>query len=127
MSIIAFKDTKVLIQGITGKAAQHHTMNMLAYGTDIVAGTRPGAGGQMVHGVPVYDTVEAACKKHKVDATILFIPAKAVMASAIEAMNNGIKLIVIVSEHVPLKDAMTIMLHKKKHDAIVNRPPTRRA
>jgi succinyl-CoA synthetase alpha subunit len=124
MSILAFKGTQVLIQGITGTAARHHTENMLAYGTRIVAGTRPGAGGQEVAGVPVYNSVAEAAKRHRIDASILFIPAKLVMASALEALEAGIKLLVIVSEHVPLHDAMRIMEAKQKHGAVIIGPNT---
>ena len=124
MSILAFRDTNVLIQGITGRAARHHTENMLAYGTNIVAGTRPGAGGQEVAGVPVYDSVEDACRNHKIDASILFIPAKGVKDSAVEALNAGVKLLVIVTEHVPLHDAMLLMEKKKDHNAVIIGPNT---
>lgn len=124
MSILAFKDTQVLIQGITGKAARHHTENMLAYGTRIVAGTRPGAGGQKVAGVPVYDTVAEALEQHRIDASILFIPAKAVKDSALEALRAGIKLLVIVTEHVPLHDALVIMEEKEKQGAVIIGPNT---
>jgi len=124
MSILAFKDTQVLIQGITGKAARHHTENMLAYGTRIVAGTRPGAGGQQVAGVPVYDTVAQALERHRIDASILFIPAKAVKDSALEALRAGIELLVIVSEHVPLHDALVIMEEKERQGAVIIGPNT---
>jgi succinyl-CoA synthetase alpha subunit len=124
MSIVAFKNTHVLVQGITGGMARHHTQNMLAYGTKIVAGVRPGAAGQEVHGVPVYDSVADACAKQRIDASILFIPAKGVKDSALDALRNGIKLVVIVTEHVPLRDAMIIMEEKVKRCAIVIGPNT---
>jgi len=124
MSILAFKDTNVLIQGITGTAARHHTKNMLAYGTRIVAGVRPGAGGQMVEGVPVFDSVAEACANKTVDASILFIPAAAVKEAALDAMYNGIKLLVIVTEHVPLQDAMIIMEHKRRTGTTIIGPNT---
>ena len=124
MSILAYRDTQVLIQGITGTAARHHTENMLAYGTRIVAGTRPGAAGQEVAGVPVFDSVADACAAHRIDATILFIPAKFVKASALEALAAGIKLLVIVTEHVPLHDAMVIMEARQKAGAVIVGPNT---
>lgn len=124
MSILAFKDTNVLIQGITGTAARHHTKNMLAYGTKIVAGARPGAGGQEVEGVPVYNTVAEACNDKKIDASILFIPAAAVKDAALDAMNNGIKLLVIVTEHVPLQDAMIVMEYKRRTGTTIIGPNT---
>jgi len=124
MSILAFKETNVLIQGITGRAARHHTQNMLAYGTSIVAGSRPGAGGEEVHGVPVYDSVAEACACHRIDASVLFIPATRVKDAALEALNAGIRLLVIVAEHVPLHDAMIIMEEKKKREAVIIGPNT---
>lgn len=109
MSILINANTKVLIQGITGNAARHHTENMLAYGTKIVAGARPGAGGEMVHSIPVYNTAQEAARQHSLDAAILFVPAKAMKQSAFDALNAGIKLIVMVSEHVPLHDTIMII------------------
>jgi succinyl-CoA synthetase alpha subunit len=124
MSIIAFKNTRVMIQGITGNAARYHTKNMLDYGTKIVAGSRPGAAGQDVHGVPVYDTVADAVKQQQAEASILFIPAVFVKDAAIEALSAGIKLLVIVAEHVPLHDAMILMEEKRKYNAIIIGPNT---
>jgi succinyl-CoA synthetase alpha subunit len=124
MSILAFRDTNVLIQGITGNAARHHTKNMLEYGTRIVAGARPGSGGEDVHGVPVYNTVAEACRRHRIDASILFIPAKAVKDAALDAMGNGIRLLVIVTEHVPLHDAMEVFEEAKKKGAVIIGPNT---
>jgi succinyl-CoA synthetase alpha subunit len=124
MSILAFKNTSILIQGITGGAARHHTENMLAYGSNIVAGARPGAAGQFVHGVPVYDSVADACSEHHIDASILFIPGRAVKDSALEALRSGIRLLVIVTEHVPLHDAMAIMEEKTRRGAIIIGPNT---
>ena len=124
MSIIASSTTTILVQGITGSAARHHTQNMLAYGSKIVAGVRPGSAGLVVHGVPVYDSVADACAHHHIDASILFIPAGAAKDSALEALRNGIKLLVIVTEHVPLHDAMVIMEEKAAQGAVVIGPNT---
>jgi succinyl-CoA synthetase alpha subunit len=124
VSILAFNDTQVLVQGITGRAARHHTQNMLAYGTRIAAGVRPGAGGQEVEGVPVYDTVAEACEHHDLGAAILFIPAAGVKEAALDALRCGIKLVVIVTEHVPLHDAMRIMEEKHRRGAAIIGPNT---
>ncbi|MEM4406642.1 MAG: succinate--CoA ligase subunit alpha [Candidatus Methanomethylicaceae archaeon] len=124
MSILAFRYTNVMIQGITGKAARHHTRNMLDYGTRIVAGVRPGAGGETVEGIPVYDSVEEACLRHKVDASVLFVPAAGVKAAALEALGNGIKLIVIHAEHVPIHDTMVILEEASARGATVIGPNT---
>ncbi len=124
MSILAFRDTRVLIQGITGNAARHHVKNMLEYGTRIVAGVRPGSGGENVHGVPVYNSIEEACRHHKIDASILFIPARSVKEAALDAMKNGIRLLVIVAEHVPLHDAMVVLEEAKRRGVVIIGPNT---
>lgn len=124
MSIIAFRDTNVLVQGITGNAARHHVKNMLDYGTRIVAGVRPGSAGEDVHGVPVYNSIAEACQAHRIDASILFIPAKGVKDAALEAMKNGIHLLVIVTEHVPLHDAMLVFEEAKNRKVVIIGPNT---
>jgi len=124
MSILALNTTNVMVQGITGGAARHHTKNMLEYGTRIVAGVRPGAGGELVEGVPVYDSVQEACKYHKVDASVLFVPAARVKDAAMEAIQNGIKLLVIHAEHVPLHDVMIVLEEARSSGATVIGPNT---
>ena len=124
MSILLYKDTNLAVQGITGRAARHHTENMMAYGANIVAGVRPGAAGENVNGVPVYDSMEDACADKKIDASILFIPAKGVKDAALQALRAGVKLVVIVTEHVPLHDAMIIMEEKSRQKAVVIGPNT---
>lgn len=124
MSVLAFTHTNVMIQGITGKVARHHTRNMLDYGTRIVAGVRPGAGGETVEGIPVYDSVEEACLHHKVDASVLFVPAAGVKAAALEALKNDIRLIVIHAEHVPIHDTMIILEEASARGARVVGPNT---
>ena len=124
MSIIAKGSTYVLIQGITGNAARLHTKNMLDYGTKIVAGVRPGGGGGDVHGVPVYDSVAQATSNHLVDATILFVPPRGAKAAALEALNAGIKIIVMVAEHVPLHDNLETLEEAEKKGALVIGPNT---
>ena len=109
MSVLVDSNIRLLVQGITGTAAQHHTRLMLEYGTRVVAGVRPGAAGQKVHGVPVFDTVEAAVDASGANSTILFVPAGAMKAAAFEALEAGIALAVMVSEHVPVHDTMAIV------------------
>jgi len=109
MSILVHKDTRLIVQGITGNAARHHTEQMLHYGTRVVAGVRPGAAGQNVHGVPVFNTVEEAVQSERGNASILFVPARAMLAAANEAIEAGVKLLVMVSEHVPLHDTLRIV------------------
>jgi len=124
MSIIAKSTTRVVIQGITGNAARIHTKNMLDYGTKIVAGVRPGGGGGDVHGVPVYDSVAQATSNHPINTTILFVPPKGVKAAALEAINAGIKTIVMVAEHVPLHDNLGVLEEAEKRGALVIGPNT---
>jgi succinyl-CoA synthetase alpha subunit len=124
VSALVSADTRLLVQGITGTAASHHAENMKAYGTNVVAGARPGAGGQSVHGVPVFDSVAEAVGETGANATILFVPAKAMRAAAFEAFDAGLKLLVLVSEHVPLHDALAIVARAEAEDADVVGPNT---
>lgn len=100
---------QVLVQGITGREGSYWTERMTEYGTGVAAGVTPGKGGQFVHGVPVYDSVEIACASHAVDASVLFVPAVAVKSAAVEAIRCGIKQLVILAEHVPVQDVMELL------------------
>lgn len=100
------KGNRVLVQGITGKTAQLHTRLMLEYGTKIVAGVTPFKGGQVVQGIPVYDSVHEACAEHDIDATILFVPAVAAADSLLEAVAEGIPWAVCITEGIPQKDML---------------------
>jgi succinyl-CoA synthetase alpha subunit len=117
MKPIVDAETRVVVQGITGKAARLHTRIMLEYGTRIVAGVRPGAGGQIVEGRPVFDTVAEAVRDTGANASILFVPALAIRQAALEAMDAGIGLLVTVPEHVPLHDAMA-MVERSRSDGM---------
>ncbi|NOZ92977.1 succinate--CoA ligase subunit alpha [bacterium 3DAC] len=122
MGILVDKNTTVLVQGITGRYGSYHTKLMLDYGTKIVAGVTPGKGGLEVHGVPVYDTVEEAVNNHDIDASIIFVPGPFVKDAALEALKNGIKLVVIITEHVPVNDALHIMEVARRQCATVIGP-----
>ena len=124
MSVLVNSDTRLVVQGITGEAARHHTEVMINYGTDIVAGVRPGSGGTTVHDVPVYDTVAEAAAEKKANTSILFVPAKVMKQAAFEALDAGIKLLVMVSEHVPLHDTMEIIAKAGESAAHVIGPNT---
>jgi succinyl-CoA synthetase alpha subunit len=97
---------------------------MLQYGTRIVAGVTPGKGGTEVEGVPVYDTVEEAKRNHSSNASIVFVPAQFAADAAHEALDSGIKTLVIITEHVPLRDSVEIMAHSAKAEATVIGPNT---
>jgi len=124
MSVIINSQTRLLVQGITGNAARHHTKLMMEYGTNIVAGVRPGAGGTAVHGVPVFDTVQQAAEKQCPNMSILFIPANVMKQAAYEALDAGIKKMVMVSEHIPLHDTMAIIARAQALNAQVIGPNT---
>lgn len=102
--ILVNRETRVLVQGITGREGQFHTQQMLAYGTKIVAGVTPGKGGTEVLGVPVYDTVKEAVKNHAIDASVIFVPALGAADAALEAAHAGIPLIVLITEGIPTLD-----------------------
>jgi len=118
------KQTKAIVQGITGSQGGFHTRLMLDYGTHIVAGVTPGRGGTQVHGIPVYDTVEEAVKERKANASIIFVPAPFAADAAFEAMDSGLKTVVIITEHIPVKDAIQVMAYAKQNGVVVIGPNT---
>ena len=124
MAILADQDTKVIIQGITGREAASFTKDMLDYGTRVVAGVTPGKQGQEVHGVPVYDTVRGALKEHPADASVISVPPGMVKEAVLEAVENHLKLLVVVSERVPRKDVIEFLEAAKEQDARVIGPNT---
>jgi succinyl-CoA synthetase alpha subunit len=107
MSIFIDDNTRVIVQGITGSQGSFHTGLMLEYGTKIVAGVTPGKGGQEVHGVPVYNSMRAATEDVKADAAVIFVPAPFAKDAAFEALEY-LDLAVIITEGIPVKDAMEI-------------------
>ena len=108
MSVLINKDTKVVVQGITGKAATFHTKQMIAYGTNVVAGVTPGKAGQTVEGVPVFNTVEDAVKATGANASVIYVPAKFAADSVLEAMNAELDLVVCITEHIPVLDMVKV-------------------
>ncbi|RJS70028.1 succinate--CoA ligase subunit alpha [Candidatus Bathyarchaeota archaeon] len=124
MPIIVNKNTKAIVQGITGKQGSFHTKLMLEYGTKIVAGVTPGKGRTRIHNVPVYDTVEEALEKHEANASIIFVPAPFAADAILEALENGIKTIVTITEHIPIKDAISVMSYAKQQGATIIGPNT---
>ena len=109
MSIIIDSRSRVLVQGITGREAAVHVPYMLAYGTHIVAGVSPGKGSEAIHGIPVYDTVLAATRGHPVDVAVLFVPARFVRDAALETIEAGVPLVVVLAEGVPHHDAAEVL------------------
>jgi len=124
MAILAEKDVTVVIQGITGREAASFAKDMIDYGTAVVAGVTPGKGGQVVHGVPVYDTMKAAVQASPVQASAISVPPALVKGAALEAMAYGIKLLVIITERVPRRDVVEILEVARAEKAQVIGPNT---
>jgi len=108
VSILVNADTRLLVQGITGREGAFHTAQMLAYGTKVVAGVTPGRGGEQVHGVPVYNTVKEAVAAQQPNASIIYVPAAAAADAAMEAIDAGIPLVVCITEGIPTLDAIRV-------------------
>ena len=117
MAILVDKDTKVIVQGITGGQGTFHSAAMLQYGTKVVAGTSPGKSGEEVNGIPVYDSVSEAQKEQDVNASIIFVPAAFAGDAALEAIAADLNPIVIITEHVPVKDEIRF-IHTAKQKGI---------
>ena len=116
MSILVNKDTRVLVQGITGKEGHFHTEKMKEYGTNIVAGVTPGKAGEKILGIPVYSTVKDVLREHKVDATVIFVPPAFAGDAILEALEGNIKVLVCITEGIPVHDMVRIrkVLEEKK-------------
>ena len=114
MSILVNKNTKLLVQGITGRDGGFHTQKMIAYGTHIVGGVSPGKAGQFVHGVPVFNTAADAVRETGANTSVIFVPAPFAADAVLEAAEAGIELIVAISEGVPTLDMVRITPYLKK-------------
>jgi succinyl-CoA synthetase alpha subunit len=110
----------VIVQGITGRYGSLHARLMLVYGTNVAAGVTPGRGGQSVDGVPVFDTVKEAVAKTGAKASVLFVPAPAFLSAAEEAVEAGVRLLVAITEHVPIRDTLkTIRLCEERGARVI--------
>jgi succinyl-CoA synthetase alpha subunit len=108
VSILVDKDTRLLVQGITGREGLVHTQQMIAYGTQVVGGVTPGKGGQWAAGVPVFDTVLEAVKATEANTSIIYVPARFAPDAILEAADAGIQLIVCITEGVPTLDMIQV-------------------
>lgn len=108
MSILINENSKVIVQGVTGRDGSFHTEQMLEYGTKIVGGVTPGKGGQEVHGVPVFDTVAEAKEKTGADVAVIYVPAKFAKAAMLEDIEAGVELIICISEGLPVLDMVEV-------------------
>lgn len=121
MSILINGKTKAIVQGITGYQGSFQTQTMLKYNTQVVAGVTPGKEGQKVWGVPVYNSVKQAVKKHKAEWSVLFVPAPFAKNAAIEALQNKLH-VVMITENIPVHDVIEVMAVAKKKKKIVIGP-----
>jgi len=108
MSILIDEKTKVIVQGITGRDGSFHAKQMKQYGTNVVAGVSPGKGGQEIDGIPVYNSMQQAVKETSANTSIIFVPAKFATDAIYESADSGIKLIVTISEGIPIIDMIKI-------------------
>ena len=106
MSVLINKDTKVLVQGFTGKNGTFHSEQALAYGTKVVGGVTPGKGGQTHLNLPVFNTMKEAVKETGADASVIYVPAPFVLDSIVEAVDSGVGLVVVITEGVPTLDML---------------------
>jgi succinyl-CoA synthetase alpha subunit len=122
MGVLVHKDFEFIVQGITGREALNFTRECLEYGSKIVGGVTPGRGGREVYGVPVYDTVREITAKRKVDGSVITVPLGFAPDAAFEAIDAGIKLIVIITEGIPRRDASAIVEYATQHGVRVIGP-----
>jgi succinyl-CoA synthetase alpha subunit len=118
MSILIDKNTRVVCQGITGKVGEFHSKNCLEYGTKLIAGVTPGKGGQTTLGVPVFDTVFEAVEKEGVDAAMIFVPPAFTADAILEAVDAGCKVVVAITEGVPVVDMVRVYNRIKDRDGV---------
>ncbi|MBI9009886.1 MAG: succinate--CoA ligase subunit alpha [Tenericutes bacterium] len=119
MSIFIDQNTKVCVQGITGKEGSFWTKHMIELGTQVLCGVTPGKEGQFIEGKPVYNSVKAAVEHHGIDASMLFVPPRLTKDAVMEALDAGIKKIVTIADGIPLHDMVLIRQAAKEHNAFV--------
>jgi succinyl-CoA synthetase alpha subunit len=125
VGILVDSSTRVIVQGITGREGAFHTKLMLDYGTKIVAGTSPGKRGMYVHGVPVYNTIEEAIREQGfIDASIVFVPARFAPDAVYEAVDSGLKTVVVITEGIPLHDELKFINYARKKGVVIVGPNT---
>ena len=123
MAVLVGGDTRVIVQGITGREGSFHTRLMLEYGTRIVAGVTPGKGGQEVHGVPVYDTMKEAVEEHpEANTSIVFVPARFAPDAVYEAVDAGMRVVVVITEHIPVHETMRFVNYARRKGTVIIGP-----
>lgn len=124
MSVLIDEQTRVIVQGITGKIGSIQTRWMLEYGTKVVGGVTPGKGGATVEDLPVFDSVEEAVEETGANASVFFVPAAFVLDAFYETVDAGIKLIVVVPEHIPVQDVMKMRTYALEKEVFALGPTT---
>jgi succinyl-CoA synthetase alpha subunit len=122
MSIIINENTKVIVQGITGREGTFHTRQMVKYGTKVVAGMTPGKGGTVMDGIPVFDTVSRAVKETGADATMILVPAPFAADATLEAIDAGLRVVVLITEGIPTQDMIEVYHRAKAADVTLIGP-----
>jgi len=115
MGILVDKNTKVLVQGITGRDGSFHTQQMLEYGTQIVGGVTPGKGGTKIHNIPVFNSVAEAVQKTSANTSVIYVPALYATDAIYEAAEGGISLVVCITEGIPVNDMLKVYNYLKKN------------
>jgi succinyl-CoA synthetase alpha subunit len=122
MSVLLTSETRVVVQGITGHQGTVHSRQMREFGTTVVAGVTPGKGGTKVEDVPVFDSVEEAVQATRGNASCIFVPAPFAKDALLEAVDAGIRLAVVVTEHIPFHDMLVMYEYARAHDARIIGP-----
>jgi len=122
MAVLLTRKARLLVQGITGHQGQFHTRAMLDFGTNIVAGVTPGKGGSTVEGVPVFDSVREAVDREAANASIVFVPAPHAKDAAVEAIEAGVRLLVIITERIPFHDCLDLMPYARSRGCTIIGP-----
>jgi succinyl-CoA synthetase alpha subunit len=122
VAILLDRDSKVLVQGITGKEGAFHTLRNRSYGTNVVAGVTPGKGGQDVEGIPVFDSVKEAADATGADASLTFVPARFAADAILEAADAGLGLIVCITEGIPVLDMARVYNYLRGKDHVLVGP-----
>ena len=117
MSVLIGKGTRVVVQGITGRDGSFHTRGMLDYGTKVVAGVTPGKGGEKVHSVPVFDSVEEAVTATGANCSVIYVPATLAQDAIYEAVDAGLPLVVCISEGIPVRDMVEVSAYLRGRHA----------
>ncbi len=122
MAILVDRNTKLIVQGITGKAGAFHATKCKEYGTQVVGGVTPGKGGQVVEGIPVFDSVKEAVKKTGANATMIYVPAPFAADAILEACDAGIPFITCITEGIPVRDMVEVKNYLKSTNAVLLGP-----